>query len=468
MKPILKELYKEEGRPLKEVMHILETEHQFYATQRMYKSKLKEWSFSKYVRATEAVAILKAVEQRQAAGKSSQIILRGEEVDLSRIKNYIRRNRNRGRLERLYVEERAAPEDGRTQLICRTPSPDPFGLRTPGLLEPAEGLYRALSGYVEMSFGTGNWFVTDDGRMRSIKGDPAWYSVNMKDLWNRLDLAASLVNAGEVDRVSLVKLLEPVFGYMPHVVANQYPRSISHMLGIFEDLYRRGRGDLVDTFLRHITGLSEVLLGKEHAQTRLWQSLLAIWADEHMELLDRFWTALLNLLRKQKVRSHLLEMSVYTDYYDVILIRTDWEAQELSLRRELERATDENMNTNSEQCQMMYLRHAEAMKQVYKRRGQYDLMAKSMDGLVEKGDWDNGLGIQARGEAALEVGDWEAAEGYYREAKEHIHVNPYWKDESWVLDVFLKLERCLRHNGKEEEADQVAREKLEHLATLQA
>lgn len=32
VKPILKELYKEEGRPLKEVMHIMETEHQFFAT----------------------------------------------------------------------------------------------------------------------------------------------------------------------------------------------------------------------------------------------------------------------------------------------------------------------------------------------------------------------------------------------------------------------------------------------------
>jgi hypothetical protein len=32
VKPILKELYKEEGRPLKEVMHTMETEHQFFAT----------------------------------------------------------------------------------------------------------------------------------------------------------------------------------------------------------------------------------------------------------------------------------------------------------------------------------------------------------------------------------------------------------------------------------------------------
>lgn len=434
----------------------------------MYKSKLKEWNLSKYVRATEAVAILKAMEERQAAGKSSQIILRGEEVDLNRIKNYIRRNRNRGRLERLYVEERAATRDVGTQIICRTPSPDPFGVKTQGLLEPAEGLYRALSGYVEMSFGTGNWFVADDGRMRSIKGDPAWYSLNMKDLWNRIDLAANLVNAGEVDRVSLVKLLEPVFGYMPYIVSNQYPRSISHMVGIFEDLYRRGRGDLVDTFLRHIAGLSEVLLGREHPQTRIWQSILAIWADEHMELLERFWAALLDLLRKQKIRSHLLETSVYTDYYDVILIRSDWESQELSLRREAERFAVDNIDDKTEQCQMIYLRHAEAMKQVYKQRGQYDLMATSMDGLVERGDWDNGLGIQARGEAALEVGDWEAAEGFYREAKEHIHINPFWKDESWVLDAFLKLERCLRHNGKEEEADQVVKEKLAHLETLQA
>jgi hypothetical protein len=432
----------------------------------MYKSKLKEWGLSKYVRATEAVAILRAMEERQAAGKSSQIILRGERVDLDRIKNYVRRNRNRGRLERLYIEERPETQEASKELICRTPSPNPIGrMQSQGLLESAEGLYRSMSAYVEISFETGNWYLAPDGRMRSIKGDPAWYTLNMRDLWNRMDMAANLV--GKTDRLDLVRLLDPAFGYMAEIVRHQYPRSMSFLLSTFEELYGRGRGDLCDVFIRHLACLSETLLGLDHPHTRLWQSILAVWADEHEELLARFWAALLDRLRQQKVRSNLLEMSIYTDYFDCLLIRSDLETQELSLRREVEKLV-ESGDDNSEQSQMLYLRHATAVKELHLKRGEYAQAATAMDYLVGKGDWDRSQAILARGDAALAMGDWEAAEGFFREAKDHIHVDDGYKDESWVHNVLTQLETILRHNGKEEEAKEVLQMKLDHIEKLQS
>lgn len=439
----------------------------------MYKAKLKEWGLTKYVRATEAVAILRVMEERQAAGKSSQIILRGEEVDLDRIKNYIRRNRNKGRLEKLYIEERRQrhPETqlpSSQELICRTPSPDPLGQQFKGLtlLESAEDIYRSMSAYVEISFQTGNWYLHPDGRMRSVRGDPQWYSVHMKDLWNRLDLAANLIGSGKSDRLNLVKMLDPAFGYMAEIVKDQYPRSMSFMLSTFEELYGRGRGDLVDVLLRHLAGMSETLLGRDHPHTRMWNSILAVWADEHEELLARFWAALLDRLRQQKVRSNLLEMSVYTDYFDCLVIRSDLETQELSLRGEVQKALE--WGVINEHTTMMYLRHATAVKELHMKRGEYAQAATAMDWLLDKGDWDGGLGLQARGEAALAEGNWEAAEEFYREAKNHIGVNMQLKDAVWVNDVLEKLEMCLRHNGKDEEAAEVEKMKLEHIEKVQS
>jgi len=138
----------------------------------MDKNKIRDWGLSKYIRATEAVAIIKAMEERQAADKSSQIVLSGEKVDLDRIKNYFRRNRNRGRLERMLIAEKQVPETIERELVCWTPSPrSDLRSTTPAHLGPAEELYRFISIYVDNSFEAGNWFLHCDDIMRSRRGE---------------------------------------------------------------------------------------------------------------------------------------------------------------------------------------------------------------------------------------------------------------------------------------------------------
>ncbi|OIW23814.1 hypothetical protein CONLIGDRAFT_110518 [Coniochaeta ligniaria NRRL 30616] len=465
VKPLIKELYKDELKPLKDVVATMETEHHFFATQRMYKSKLREWGLSKYIRATEAVAIIKAMEERQAAGKSSQIVLRGEKVDLDRIKNYVRRNRNRGRLERMLIEEKQVPETVERELICRTPSPSP-DLRspTPGPLGPAEDLYRSISIYVDGSFEAGNWFLHGDGAMRSLRGDPKWYSTNFKDLWNRLDIASQLV--GKVERLDLVRMLDPAFGYMVNLVQDSYPRSIPFVLSAFEVLYDRGRGDLVNMFIRHIASLSEVIWGLEHPHTRIWQQLVTIYADEHGEILERLFLLLLSKFRQQKQRSDHLEIAIYNDYCDCVLNKRDLETQELSLCREVARM--QARRAKNMQASLLMLRHATAVKDLALQQKRYADAAVSMDCLREHGDWDGAHGLQARAEAALAKEDFQAAESFYREASEHVDINPEFKDESWANEMLTKLEGLLIRNGKEDEANKIAQARLDRIARLES
>ena len=432
----------------------------------MYKTKLREWGLSKYIRATEAVAIIKAMEERLAAGKSSQVVLRGEKVDMDRIKNYVRRNRNRGRLERMLIEEKkAASEDVKRELVCRTPSPSP-DLRSPtpgGPLGPAEDLYRSIFVYVDGSFAARTWFIGMDGAMRSLTGDPDLYQVNFKDLWNRVDMASQLI--GKVERLDLVKLLDPAFAYMVNVVQDLYPRSIPFMLSAFESLYDRGRSDLVNMFLKQIVGLSEVILGREHPHTRIWQQLQTIYTDEHVEIMERLFLLLLNQLRQQKQRSDHLEIAVYNDYCDCILIKRDLETQERSMRREVERI--QARRVKNFQVSLLVLRHATAVKDLALQQKRYADAAVSMDILRDYGDWDGAHGLQARAEAALASGDFLAAESFYREATEHIDINPQFKDESWANQMLTKLEGLLIRNGKEDEAKKVAQAKLDRIARLE-
>jgi tetratricopeptide (TPR) repeat protein len=433
----------------------------------MYKGKLKEWGLSKYIRATEAVAIFKLMEERQAAGKSSQIILRGEKVDLDRVKNHVRRTRHRGKLERLLVEERAQEgETGARELVCRTPSPSPDTRSpTPGRLGAAEDVYRALAVYVDGSIAAGDWFVDDAGLMRSVKADLNWYVASFKDLWNRVDMASQLV--GKTERLNLVKLLDPAFGYMANCVQDRYPRTLTYMVSSCEVLRDRGRGDLANMFVTHLAGLSDAMYGPNHPQTRLWQRLMEVYAEEHDDVMvERFFQLLLKQLRQQSHRSEHFELAVFVDYYDSILAKRDLETQELSLRREVERLKT-SKNTSS-QVGFLVLRYANIVKDLALLQGRWADAEVSLDCLEEYGDWDGGMGLQARAETALAREDFETAEKYYRAACAHIDVNPLYKDESWANEMMKKLESVLISTGKVEEARTVLQTRLDRLRKLES
>ncbi|KAB5549493.1 Clr5 domain-containing protein [Coniochaeta sp. 2T2.1] len=465
LKPLIKKLYKDELKPLKEVIAILEKEHNFHATARMYKSKLGEWGLAKYIRATEAVAIIKAMEARQAAGKSSQIILRGEKVDLDRIKNYIRRNRNRGRLERMLVQEKVVLEEVERELVCRTPSPSPdMRSPTPGYTGPAEDLFRSIAIYIDGSLAAGHWFLHGDGIMRSSKGAPEWYNTHFKDFWNRLDMAMQLV--GKVKRLDLVKLLEPAFGLMVPVVHQSFPRALPFLLSSFEMLYDRGLGDLAIMFARHLAGLSEVIWGHRHPYTRIWQQLTIIYEEDHAEITERLFLALLDEFRKQRLRSEWVEIGIYNDYFDCVMEKRDPETQLLSLSAEVARMKARKAKTKP--ASLLMLRYAVVVKDLALQQERYADAAVAMDCLLDHGDWDGAFGLQARAEAAVAAEDYEAAERFYREATEHVDINTEFKDEMWASRMLTELESVLMRNGKLCEADIVAQARLDRMAMLES
>ncbi|KUI57787.1 hypothetical protein VP1G_05094 [Cytospora mali] len=90
-------LYK--TKRLKDVMMIMEDEHNLFATERMYKARFKDWGLQKNVTATEVQKLVQKVEeeqqrhcQRSPPGQNGRLVLDiGKDVDVKRIQKYMKR-----------------------------------------------------------------------------------------------------------------------------------------------------------------------------------------------------------------------------------------------------------------------------------------------------------------------------------------------------------------------------------------
>lgn len=87
---------------LKDVKTVMETQHQFFATERMYKARFKEWGLEKNVTAAKVHKLMQRVEEEQQrrrspstsdgrAGNERVVLDVGEDLDVKRIQKYMKR-----------------------------------------------------------------------------------------------------------------------------------------------------------------------------------------------------------------------------------------------------------------------------------------------------------------------------------------------------------------------------------------
>lgn len=87
---------------LKDVITVMETQHQFFATERMYKARFKEWGLEKNVTAAKVHQLMRKVEEAGriegspsrsgGRGGNERIVLDvGEDLDVRRIQKYMKR-----------------------------------------------------------------------------------------------------------------------------------------------------------------------------------------------------------------------------------------------------------------------------------------------------------------------------------------------------------------------------------------
>ncbi|KAL2756947.1 hypothetical protein ACRALDRAFT_1080999 [Sodiomyces alcalophilus JCM 7366] len=132
-KYVIRQLYLDEGKPLKEVMQIMKECHGFEASAKMYKTRFSQWGFAKNNTVDEIKKLLAMKFERDAKGKVTEFIRNGRPVNL---RTYLKR---KGVTE-YDLLDLASPAELPPHVRCRTPTPPPglTYLRPPDQLHAQE------------------------------------------------------------------------------------------------------------------------------------------------------------------------------------------------------------------------------------------------------------------------------------------------------------------------------------------
>lgn len=173
--PTIKHLYIEEDKTLKEVMGIMEKEHNFIATARMYKIRLKKWGYTKNVsvKSEEIEPLLRLLDEAENKGDaratSSEVQLAtGRVVGLDRLAAHLRRKAQRQH-QALAVDTRLAASQSTSTSLTRyrrsgsgggvsaggsistvggSPSPTSLAINSPDMYRISEIVFADVHAYV--------------------------------------------------------------------------------------------------------------------------------------------------------------------------------------------------------------------------------------------------------------------------------------------------------------------------------
>ncbi|KAK4217535.1 hypothetical protein QBC37DRAFT_369959 [Rhypophila decipiens] len=295
VRPMIRKMYMEDNVPLKEVMAIMETQHGFHGTIKMYKNKLNEWGFFKTYKPREVLDALRSLEARKAAGEEHPTTsMRGVEVDIGWIRDYMKRNRKRiNKIARSQAQASASATSSASPPAMNDPK---AVVTATGAIRVAEELLTTMNLYVDNAMSSGMWFVDTIGFYRSKKGNTGTYF--LYDFWDRLDEASQAMSRAQ--EIDLLELLNPAFTRLNDIVREEDPRSFPFLLGCFEVLRLRGRSDLLETFLKYIWQLSSALLGPNYPHSQIWKQAYRMFRmGTHEELMEQVFMLLMDRYHSQ-------------------------------------------------------------------------------------------------------------------------------------------------------------------------
>lgn len=365
MRPIITRLYKDQNRTLKETMEIMERDHQFFATPRMYKTRIKNWGLDKKFKAQEVLVMLQAKKERETENKDTEFVVRGTKVDPRRMRRYLQRNKivldrfNEGSLNTAQLPSshcsRSGDDSSRTSshaqgrrgrtpttstaVQVRTPSPEPHPAPTLGLPGPTRDTERLLfdvRAYMGGSFAAGTWFWDGSGRVQSRKG--ARGEVLILDAWTRLEVVASGMATAE--QVNVFDTLNPAFEAIREIVREESPLLVSRMLRLSRKLALLGNRQLWAMLVDFIGAQTQRLLGSHHILLAIWQQFRDVDLGSDEEVLDRAFMLIVAEFERTSCGSPINfgVMETNRDHYDTVSSssrRRNLEAQEASLRQTL-------------------------------------------------------------------------------------------------------------------------------------
>ncbi|KAH8591371.1 hypothetical protein B0O99DRAFT_273489 [Bisporella sp. PMI_857] len=126
MKPLIKQLYVDEDKTLKDVTAIMAEKYNFRATKKMYASRFTKWGWDKNKKEEDMVFILQKTAERAREGKKTTFVVRGRVISEQEVRKYFARKGGRSsqkwKAERKMLSYRPVTPPN---VSYRTPSPIP-------------------------------------------------------------------------------------------------------------------------------------------------------------------------------------------------------------------------------------------------------------------------------------------------------------------------------------------------------
>ncbi|KAF7556623.1 hypothetical protein G7046_g6246 [Stylonectria norvegica] len=316
-RPVITQLYQEEKKSLREVMEILEREHRFKATVKMYKSRIWKWGLDKKLKGDEVLAIMLLRREREAQNKPTEFTIRGQPVDMDNINRYIRRNPS------LMAKFRAGqmPSIQTTlEVQCRTPPPSPGRAFAPRVesyhVEEVLGLFRD---YLDGSFTNAAWDCEYNVYCMSHKpGDRS------DELFERVIASFALVNRCMIrgDEISISAMLNPAFESLKEIIATESPVFVVRTVCLLWYLDRHHKNDLLRLVMDYLAGLIPIVLGQHHIMTRIWKILGTTRFTDYYELSMCLYSVLVPILEERIGPANYLTTMLYGDHIDCVFSRS--------------------------------------------------------------------------------------------------------------------------------------------------
>ncbi|KAI1266682.1 hypothetical protein F5Y18DRAFT_363361 [Xylariaceae sp. FL1019] len=363
---VIVRLYVEENKTLDEVKQHLEENHGFVATIAMYKRQLASWNAYKNLRFDEVLQILRLKRQRDAERKPSTFYVRDRKVDVDSLQVYISRNPAlHAKLESGEAPHSDAVRDvschspqsaddrgdgsqgaarGRETALSATPKPEPLS---------HDDLLRTLRGYLCGSFESGAWLKSQLQRWSAR--DQRGPAELLKSLLDRC-VTAALAVGRQVEPVAIRHALDVPFTLLIRVFRNPPPDLIPRTLCVASRLEFVGRKEIQTILMQFCYDLSIAVFQRDHPLTNFWKALLDIPAAERRIAIDSILACCVSIFDEHLGADHSLSTEVFLLYFDAVERHRDPVSQLESLRRQLAKVDEQNIDPSV--LGMVKLEHA--------------------------------------------------------------------------------------------------------------
>ena len=230
----------------------------------MYKDRIRKWQIDKNIKGHEMKAIIRKQAQRSRAGKKSLFHLRNSHVPEHKVIRY-------RKAMKLLSEEQALMLRAETPpgLVCHTPPASP--LTTPEVLEIPERIARLIRDYIDGSFDSGAWIISESEQAVSTKG-------SKKFIYAFVEQCKTVENQFQGGETSYAyRILKMAMASIEHIVLEEHPATLDILAYIiFHLTFIQKMPGIVFTVLKQFSAMSAAILPKQHPFNQVFARLVRL------------------------------------------------------------------------------------------------------------------------------------------------------------------------------------------------